>query len=113
MSTAVPKLRLTLSVEGQTVIVDPCDLLVVACDPRGLAADCDFTPDELAVFAGLQNYTFHTTLVKVPVPTAAAQKKQPPFGVILKPEAIDQMAGTSAGFATRQPSNSRRKPPIR
>ena len=36
MTNAASKLRLTLSVEGQTVIVDPCDLLVVACDPRGL-----------------------------------------------------------------------------
>ena len=96
MTNAASKLRLTLSVEGQTVIVDPCDLLVVACDPRGLTDVCTFTPSELAVFDGLQNYTFHTTLVRVPVPTDAARK--PKFGVILKPDAIDRMEGNVSGF---------------
>jgi NAD(P)-binding Rossmann-like domain len=85
-----------MSVPGQTALVVPADLLVVACDPRNLNGVCDYSADEAAVFSRLQNYTFHTTVVKVPVPTDPS--KLPKFGVILKPEAIDTMLGDVSGF---------------
>ena len=95
MTTAASPIRLTLSVPGQTALIVTADLLVIACEPRNLLGICNYTAEERAVFRRLQNYTFHTTVVKVPVPTDAAKRQ---FGVILKPDAIDHMAGNVSGF---------------
>ncbi|MDT8325840.1 MAG: FAD-dependent oxidoreductase [Roseovarius sp.] len=72
-----------------------CDLLVVACDPRTLAKTCQITYSaaEQAVFDSLQNFTFHTTLVKVTVPAT-----KPTFGIILKPQAVEDMCGHVSGY---------------
>ena len=95
MTTAASPIRLTLSVPGETALVVPADLLVIACEPRNLIGICDYTTEEMAVFSRLQNYTFHTTVVKVPVPTDPAKRK---FGVIIKPDAIDHLEGNVSGF---------------
>lgn len=89
-------IQLTMSIPGETALVVPADMLVVACDPQRLTKACAFTAEEKAVFSRLANYTFHTTLVKVPVPTDPARR--PEFGVILRPESIDQMKGDVSGF---------------
>ena len=96
MTTVASPIRLTLSVPGETALVVPADLLVIACEPRNLIGICDYTTEEMAVFSRLQNYTFHTTVVKVQVPVDPARR--PKFGVILKPAAIDEMAGDISGF---------------
>lgn len=96
MSSAAGPIKLTLSIPGETALVVSADLLVVACDPRRLNGICDYTADEKAVFSRLQNFTFHTTVVKVPVPKDPS--KRPKFGVFLKPDAIDRMAGDVSGF---------------
>ncbi len=88
--------KVTYSVDGGKSVEADCDLLVVACDPRGLSDIGNFSSEEKAIFDDLKNYTFHTTLVKVPVPSDAADKVK--FGVILKPEAIDHMDGTVSGY---------------
>lgn len=93
--TSAP-VTLTVEIDGGTPEVIPCDLLVVACDPRRLEDVCEFTENETAVFDSLINYTFHTTVVKVPVPTDPAS--MPAYGIILKPEAIDNMAGNVSGY---------------
>lgn len=91
MTTA--PVTLSVSVKGQTDKVVQADFLIVACDPRKLDKICDYTPQEKAVFSELVNYTFHTTLVRVPVPS-----KDVRYGVILSPAAIDAMSGQVAGF---------------
>lgn len=96
MGAGASPISLTISVPGETMLEVPADLLVVACDPRKLEGVCTYTTEEKAVFSRLQNYTFHTTVVKVPVPTD--KKRQPKFGVILKPDAIDHMLGDVSGF---------------
>lgn len=52
---------------GGTALDKQCDLLVLACDPRGLKSVCDYDPDELALFEALRNFTFHTEVLKVSV----------------------------------------------
>lgn len=72
-----------------------CDLLVVACDPRGLPMQQ--TLAERSVFSRLTNFTFHTYALKVKVPVDPAQK--PGFGIILKPpEGLADMKGQVYGF---------------
>jgi len=93
--TSTP-VQLTVAIDGGAPEDILCDLLVVACDPRGLEKVCKFTANETEVFDSLVNYTFHTTVVKVPVPTDPALI--PAYGIILKPEAIDKMAGTVSGY---------------
>ncbi len=86
---------LTVSIDGGAPVVKTCDLLVVACDPRTLGKNCNitYTAAEQAVFSSLQNYTFHTTLVKVKVPAT-----KPTFGIILKAQAIEDMLGHVSGY---------------
>jgi len=86
-------IQLTMSVTGQTMVVVPCALLVVACEPRNLANVVGYTAAEHSVFAQLANYTFHTTLVKVKVPATT-----PEWGVYLKPKTINAMSGEIVGF---------------
>lgn len=68
------------------------ELMVVACDPRNLEAVCNFNSRELAIFRQLQNFTFHTTLMSVPL-----TKKQD-HGVIFAPYVLDRMRGSIYGF---------------
>ena len=86
---------LTVSIDGGAPVTKTCDLLVVACDPRTLRKTCriTYTAAEQAVFSSLQNFTFHTTLVKVKVPAT-----KPTFGIILKPQAIEDMCGHVSGY---------------
>jgi len=93
--TSAP-VQLTVEKKNSSPETIACDLLVVACDPRGLEDVCKFTDNEKAVFDSLINYTFHTTVVKVPVPTDP--DSMPEYGIILKPEAIDKMSGAVSGY---------------
>lgn len=69
------------------------ETLIVACEPGNLKHAMDFSPNERAVFSKFRNYTFHTTLVEVDVPAGGA-----PYGIILKPQAIDELSGTVCGY---------------
>ncbi|MEF2546248.1 NAD(P)-binding protein [Aurantimonas sp. E1-2-R+4] len=84
---------LRVSIDGAPAVEKNCDLLVVACDPRNLRMVCSFTGEEVSVFSRLTNFTFHTTLVKVKVPSS-----KPEFGIILNPDAIDEMGGAVSGY---------------
>ncbi|WP_297769238.1 NAD(P)/FAD-dependent oxidoreductase [uncultured Roseovarius sp.] len=68
-------------------------MLVIACEPRNLIGVCDYTPAELDVFGKLTNFTFHTTLVRVKVPSPAPQ-----YGIILAPTEIGEMSGQVSGY---------------
>ncbi|MDH3796400.1 MAG: hypothetical protein OER83_05970 [Flavobacteriaceae bacterium] len=50
-----------------TKVAKDYELMVVACDPRNLEQVCDFDRFELSIFSKLQNFTFHNTLMTVPV----------------------------------------------
>ncbi|SHL05472.1 NAD(P)-binding Rossmann-like domain-containing protein [Roseovarius marisflavi] len=84
---------LTVSIDGGAPVTKTCDLLVVACEPRNLIGTCDYTQTELDLFSKFKNYTFHTTLLKVKVPSPA-----PEFGIILSPQEISDMAGNVSGY---------------
>lgn len=92
MNSAAP-VTITASINGAASVTKTCDLLVVACEPRNLTGICDYTPEEMAVFAQLTNYTFHTTLLRVQVPDPA-----PTYGIILAPAEITAMAGHVSGY---------------
>lgn len=69
-----------------------CDLLIVACDPRGLPMP--LSDAERQVFSRLQNFTFHTYALKVKVPD-----QKPEFGIVLKPPTgLEEMDGRVYGF---------------
>jgi len=68
-------------------------LLVIACDPRALKGICDYSADELAIFAKFVNYTFHTTLIEVATP-----KKPQESGVTFAPSPLDQLGGSVYGY---------------
>ncbi|MEM1324803.1 MAG: NAD(P)-binding protein [Bacteroidota bacterium] len=79
------------------------ELLVVACDPRNLTKVCDYDDIELKIFSQLKNFTFHTTLVRVPVPKSTQKQKQksnpiPAHGVIFSPFQLEKMSGRVYGF---------------
>jgi hypothetical protein len=57
-------MKVTYRTGGGTFQIEPA-LLVVACDPRALQGIMDYTNQERAIFAALQNFTFFTTCVKV------------------------------------------------
>jgi hypothetical protein len=80
--------KLTYKVEGKTVQKDYA-LLVIACDPRALTGICDYTEDEKRILEQFYNYTFHTTLVKVNVPTEAQE-----HAVVFAPSLLDAMDGS-------------------
>jgi hypothetical protein len=68
------------------------ELLVVACDPRNLKNVCNFDKIELEIFRRLQNFTFHTTLMTIPVLKAQTH------GVIFAPYLLEKMQGSVIGF---------------
>lgn len=68
------------------------DLMVIACDPRNLKSVCNFSDQELEIFSGIENFTFHTTLIKIPV------TKPQEHGVVFSPYALDKMVGNVYGF---------------
>lgn len=76
---------------GQVVTVNP-SLLVIACDPRGLASVMDYTPQELGIFAALQNFTFYTTCLRV------YPKRVQDRIVILSPAVTEAMVGDVQGY---------------
>jgi hypothetical protein len=80
--------RLKYTVGGKTTQKDYA-LLVIACDPRLLVDICDYTPEELATFQQFQNYTFHTTLIKVKTPPQAQG-----HAVVFAPASLDRMDGS-------------------
>lgn len=84
-------IQLTVEVGGVTAEEISCDLLVVACEPRNLENVCDFEKNEKEVFnsPSLVNFTFHTTVVKVQMPTGSSPK--PKYGVALSTKAIQDM----------------------
>ena len=90
-----PPVTITYCDQTGTITKAAFDLLIVACDPRGLPLSR--TDDERAVFDGLTNFTFHTYALKVKVPTAAADK--PAYGIILRPPGdLSDMDGKVYGF---------------
>jgi hypothetical protein len=68
--------------------------MVIACDPRNLEKVCNFDETELDIFRRIQNFTFHTTLLKVKVPS----DNKPQNGVIFSPNALESMLGRVYGF---------------
>jgi NAD(P)-binding Rossmann-like domain len=68
-------------------------LLVIACDPVNLLDVCDFTPDEREIFGKFRKYTFHTTLVKVKVPTTPQV-----HAVIFAPKPLEALNGEIYAF---------------
>ena len=74
------------------IVCKDYELLVVACEPRNLYDICDYTAAEIDVFSRLQNFTFHTTLLKVKV--AQPQK----HAVIFAPTPLAKMNGSVYGF---------------
>ena len=89
--TAQPPIAIDYTVNNKKT-VKGYELMVVACDPRNLQKVCNYNAAELAIFKQLQNFTFHTTLIKVPLTT------QQKHGVIFAPYALDKMAGSVYGF---------------
>lgn len=77
---------------GQLKTIKYYDLIVIACDPRNLEGICDYNSNELNLFRKLQNFTFHTTLIQVPL----IQKQG--HGVIFAPYVLDKMQGSVYGF---------------
>jgi hypothetical protein len=74
----------------QTVLAEA---LIIACEPANLKKVMKFSSNEESVFSSFKSYTFHTTLVEVDVPAGGA-----PFGIILKPQAIDDLSGAICGY---------------
>ncbi len=85
------KLTYTL---GDAPITKEFALLVIACDPRNLIGICDYSPEEIAIFNELVNFTFHTTLLKVKVNTETWLQ----HGVIFAPGPLDLLNGSVYGF---------------
>jgi NAD(P)-binding Rossmann-like domain len=73
--------------ENEAILEKNCELLVVACDPRNLQNICDYTPTELDIFGKLINFTFHTSLLKVKVPSPQTH------AVHFAPHSLETMAG--------------------
>lgn len=90
-NTLTGPLRVAYS-RGQLKTIKYYDLLVVACDPRNLEGVCDYNNNERVLFDQLQNFTFHTTLIKVPL------TKPQEHGVIFAPYALEKMQGSVYGF---------------
>lgn len=94
-TTDTPPVKITYSDQTGTITTADYDLLIVACDPRGLPLA--LTDDEQTVFDAMTNFTFHTYALKVKVPAAAADK--PEYGIILKPPGdLPDMDGKVYGF---------------
>jgi NAD(P)-binding Rossmann-like domain len=86
-------IKLTYTLGGSRITKEFA-LLVIACDPRNLIGICDYSPEEIATFNQLVNFTFHTTLMKVKVNAETWQ----PHGVIFAPGPLDSMNGSVYGF---------------
>ncbi len=84
-------MQLTFTRNGLTFNLSP-ELIVVACDPRGLSSVMGQTSAERAIFKALQNFTFFTTTLKVR-PIRGQDRK-----VILDPQICSEMAGIVHGF---------------
>jgi len=84
-------MQLTFTRNGLTFSLSP-ELIVVACDPRGLSSVMGQTSAERAIFKALQNFTFFTTTLKVR-PIRGQDRK-----VILDPQICSEMAGIVHGF---------------
>ena len=69
------------------------DLLVIACDPRELIGICDYSPADLEILNKLVNFTFHTTLLEVKVPSTPQV-----HAVIFAPQPLDLLNGGVYGF---------------
>jgi hypothetical protein len=90
-SSGSVKIEYRIKGDQSTVKMD-CELLVVACDPRNLYNICDYTPTESGIFDKLENFTFHTTLLKVKVPGPQDH------AVIFAPNSLEEMVGNVYGF---------------
>jgi NAD(P)-binding Rossmann-like domain len=90
-NAAAIKLTYTLR---DTPITKEFALLIIACDPRNLINICDYSPEEIAIFNELVNFTFHTTLLKVKVNPKTWRQ----HGVIFAPGPLDLMDGSVYGF---------------
>ena len=86
-------IKLTYTLGGSSVTKDFA-LLVIACDPRNLIGICDYSPEEIAAFNQLVNFTFHTTLMQVKVNADTWIE----HGVIFAPSPLDLMNGSVYGF---------------
>lgn len=80
--------RLKYKVGSKTIEKDYA-LLVIACDPRALIDICDYTGEELETFNQFSQYTFHTTLLKVKVPS-----KPQEHAVVFAPLPLEAMDGS-------------------
>ncbi len=89
--TTTIKLTYTL---GDAPITKEFALLIIACDPRNLIGICDYSPEEIAIFNELVNFTFHTTLLKVKV----NRKTWLQHGVIFAPGPLEGLNGSVYGF---------------
>ena len=70
------------------------DYLVIACEPNALCDRCDYSPLEKTIFGKFENFTFHTTLLKVKV-----NKENPAhYGVIFAPSILETMSGKVYGY---------------
>ena len=86
-------IKLTYTLGGSSMTKEFA-FLVIACDPRNLIGICDYSPEEIAIFNQLVNFTFHTTLMKVKVDVDTWL----PYGVIFAPGPLDLMNGSVYGF---------------
>jgi hypothetical protein len=84
-------MKVTYRTGGGIFQIEPA-LLVVACDPRALQGIMDYTNEERAIFAALQNFTFFTTCVRV-LPARRQDRV-----VILDPEICRRMEGIVHGY---------------
>jgi hypothetical protein len=90
-----PSVKITYSDPTGKTVTAGYDLLIIACDPRGLPMAK--TGKEGVIFDALTSFTFHTYALRVKVPQAPADK--PGFGIILKPPPdLSAMDGSVYGF---------------
>ncbi|WP_264032358.1 NAD(P)-binding protein [Cellulosimicrobium sp. SH8] len=84
-------MELVYQTDGKRVVVNP-DLLVIACDPRGLEPVMDFTPQEKPLLDALRNFTFYTTCLRV-YPRTTQDRV-----VILAPDVVESQSGLVQGY---------------
>jgi hypothetical protein len=90
-------IRLKYAIEGKAIEKQTVEkgyaLLVIACDPRNLIGICDYSEAEIESFKEFSDFTFHTTLIEVKVPTTAQS-----HAVIFAPSPLQAMKGMIYGF---------------
>ena len=87
------KYRISEQILEKETIEKHYALLVIACDPTTLLDVCKFSKRECDIFGKFRQFTYHTTLVKVNVPTTPQD-----HAVIFAPKPLEALDGGIYAF---------------